>query len=116
MANKSCEATASSRASTQTFEIQMKFQFPVSCPKCRSTSGLRSLEVEDNGTGFGIFLLGGLIPWALHNSSQKDKLVCGHCGFAFDRPSNLSSKKLLFLTLLFLLLAGFLTLGFIFLN
>ena len=89
----------------------MKFESPGTCPKCFARAGFRQLDMEDKGTGLGIYLFGGLLAWGLYQNSRQDKLVCTHCGYAFSPPSNLSAKKLILISLFLLGLAAFLILG-----
>jgi hypothetical protein len=72
--------------------------------------------MEDRGSGFGIYLLGGLLAWGLYQTAKQDKLVCTQCGYAFSPPSNLSAKKLILISLFLLGLAAILILGFKYLN
>jgi hypothetical protein len=72
--------------------------------------------MEDRGSGFGIYLLGGLLAWGLYQTAKQDKLVCTQCGYAFSPPWNLSAKKLILISLYLLGLAAILVLGFKYLN
>ena len=69
------------------------------CPKCGSRGRFRPAEVEDNNSGCLIFLLGGLLPYLLFQSSQKDLVICDRCHYVFKAPVSMDPKAALFIAL-----------------
>jgi rubredoxin len=54
------------------------------CPKCGATHGFRAAEVEQGNIGCLMLMLGGLLPYLLYRSSNREMLVCTRCHYVFE--------------------------------
>jgi rubredoxin len=78
------------------------------CPKCGATNGFRIADVEPGNKGGLVFLLGGLLPYLLYRSSNRNMLICTRCHYVFEpqAPANpIVSWSILGLALIVIVLA-----------
>src|SRR6188474_3150098 len=74
------------------------------CPKCNKSDRVRAVTSESSGTG--VFLLGGLFGYLLHQESHKNRLLCGRCDIVFAAPKKASPARIIATSLFLLFVAA----------
>jgi ribosomal protein S27AE len=82
----------------------MSMDSRIRCSKCGTDHGFKRAEIEGDNTGCLIFAFGGLLPYLLFSSNQKDRVVCTRCGYVFSPPTRTSKSDVILVAVLIALI------------